>query len=351
MGEGPGGTAGRRLVALAAAGAFFLGGFPGASASTYNDSDGHYSFEYPASWAERSSPGADVAVLGPSQGGFGPNIVSQHAAEPAAQNSQAWLIHYVQASLEALKAQLNLTEIAGPRTFVAGSGRLAGDYVIEREESGLALRQRQVYFVSAYYGFTFVLTFTDKASTYNDHQANWIFAVDSFAVEGERGVQGGVPGAVDESPVGTFLVLAGGATLVASLFFLVTVERRRGRPKEAALARPAPAGGARGELAGAPGAEVAATSGDWLPVPLGRPETLEPLSPEVAATPTRRAGRMPEGEAPPMSLGSAPTPGPRGPVEGSSTVRCPRCRAAFRAPARRPLAVVCPSCGARGTLR
>lgn len=350
MGASAGLEAARRLLAGASIAGLALALLPGASATTYSDSDGRYSFDYPALWTASSRTGVDVAILGPSDGGFGPNIESQHGSEPAAQNSGAWLLRYVQLSLGELKGQVNVTEVAGPRTFAAGSGRLAGDYLVEREEGGLHLRQRQVFFVSASFGFTFVLTFTDKVSTYSDHDANWSLALDSFAVQGESGVSGAA-GAGGGVPFGTLLSIAGGAALVGSLVFMVVSERRRGRPKEAQLGAPRPVALRPQELGGGPTRAPAATPGEWLPARVEPREPIESGEAWSPVSPPRRQGPAPGSEPLPVSLGGARVAEQGSPAPGTAKVGCPRCRRAFEAQRRRPLAVVCPFCGAKGTLR
>lgn len=156
-----------------------------ASGATYSSAANHYLFSYPTGWTEEPSPDVDVAILGPAAGGFRPNVVAQHEAEPSARNSSAWLLQYVRNSFDALKAQITVTELQAPRTFTTAAGRLAGDYIFEQALGNLTVRQRQVFFVSEFHRTAFYLTLSDKASTYSSHGSDWAVIVDSFAVTGE----------------------------------------------------------------------------------------------------------------------------------------------------------------------
>ena len=156
-----------------------------AAAVPYSNPGSHYAFDYPTGWTASGIPNVDAAILGPSAGGFRPNIVAQHEDEPASKNDSLWLLEYVKNSLAALKAQQAVTEVQAPRTFTTGSGRLAGDYVVEKVSGNFTLRQRQVFFVSEFHDLAFYLTFTDRTVSYSSHASDWNRAVDSFAVMDE----------------------------------------------------------------------------------------------------------------------------------------------------------------------
>jgi hypothetical protein len=195
-----------------------------ASAASYANGEDHYGFSYPDGWSEEPNTNVDVAILGPSDGGFRANIVGQHEAEPEAQNTKEWLFNYVSNSFAAIKGRMNVTEVQGARTFTSASGRIAADFVFDRASGGISLRQRQVFFVSAVHHLTYFLTLTDKSSTFDTHSGDWARAVDSFAVSGESELTGLLPYiAVAAAGVG-----GAGAVLV--------VRRRRARSRTAAPA-------------------------------------------------------------------------------------------------------------------
>ena len=331
----------RRWSRPAAAAACVLLFLPLASASTYSDPSGRFEFEYPAIWSQRAVAGVDVSIVGPSSGGIGPSIVATHGGEPGVLDGAPWLLSYAQASAAIVEADLNATEVKGPATFRAASGRLAADYAFERSEGGLLIRQRQVLFASAAHKEVYVLTFTDKVSTFDDHAADWSRAVDSFAVLGEPALS--APGA--GFPWGTAVLVAGAAALavsvVASLWLLRTPKRiGPGAARVSAAPQPPPPEAiARSQETPAPEGE-----GLWLPVGAARPR-----APSAASKP---------GEAPPLSLGAPPlaaasrgSPLRAGGGAPANQIACPRCRGRFPPPRERPANVVCPHCGVRGTLK
>lgn len=194
-----------------------------ASAATYTSIGSHYSFDYPSAWTAGNLTTVDVNFLGAAADGFRPNVVAQHEAEPLARNDSAWLLQYIKNSFDALKRQLNVTEVQAPRTFTAASGRLAGDYVFERPVENLTLRQRQVFFVSEYHRLAFFLTLSDKTTTYASHSADWTQIVDSFAVSGEAAL-----GSALSMPL-LFTAVAGVALVAVLVLVLVRASARKAR--------------------------------------------------------------------------------------------------------------------------
>jgi hypothetical protein len=170
-------------LAIATIGLALMG--PAASAATFSSSKDHYHFSFPDGWNSTATHGADAAYAGPEAGGFAPNVVAIGSKENAAKDNESWLFNYTRDAFDQLNATFNLTQIQAPRTFTTASGRLAGDYIVERNESGTQMRQRQVLFVSDIWNTAYVLTLTDNVSTYSTHESEWTLIVDSFGVDGE----------------------------------------------------------------------------------------------------------------------------------------------------------------------
>lgn len=222
-----------RRAALPALLVFALMAGSGVSlAAPYANAQFHYRFEYPDGWSLDARDGIDMAIKGQAVGGFQPNVVAQHEDEPNATDSELWLQGYLQNSFLQLEARVNLTVIQAPRTFTTSSGRLAGDYVFEKQAQNITVRQRQVYFVSQYYHLAFFLTFTDKSSSFQGHAGDWQKASDSFAVEGEPSSVG-----LLSQPL-VLAAIAGGGAAGAAVVLAHRRKSRAARGREPAPAQP-----------------------------------------------------------------------------------------------------------------
>jgi len=334
---------------------------PPANAATYTDPTGHYSFSHPDGWAESALSGVDVAVIGPRSGGFSPNIVATHGAEAGVQNTTAWLLVYVNAAYGQVR-QLNVTEVQAPRVFTTNAGRLAGDYIYDRESSGMMLRQRQVIFVSAHYQTTYVLTFTDNSTSFPTHNPVWSPAVNTFVVSGEP-----VEKPFAGLSLGELFVVTGGGAAVAALAFSIVVMRRR-RKQRAPLQGLAEAPGASPPAsphAPSGSSAISRPSAGWVaPPPVRADVLLEPIDDDSwpPASPAAAALTSPLGwSAPPVGQAPAgptapiapppPVPAPTRSAAPPKTIRCPKCGKQFPGPASRPAPVQCPFCGTRGMLK
>lgn len=155
-------------------------------AATYTNNGRHYQFDYPDNWTSGPSPGTDAVYEGPAANGVSPTVNADSGNEPNADDNNATrLLEQANASLTTLNASVTLTIVQQPRTFTTASGRLAADFVVERNDSGTDIRQRDVRFVSEFWGRWYVLSLSDNVSTYASHDANWTQIVDSFMVTGE----------------------------------------------------------------------------------------------------------------------------------------------------------------------
>jgi hypothetical protein len=308
---------------------------PQASAEIYTNAASHYSFQYPDSWTTSTGNGLDTILLGPSSGGFAPNIAAQHESEPTAQNTSVWLLGYVRNSFESLKSQLAVTEVQAPRTFTTASGRLAGDYIFEQQSGGMTIRQRQVFWVSAFHQLTFFLTLSDKQSSYDSHEPDWSQAVDSFAVEGEP--------AATPLATGAILLVVGAAVLTVATVVLVLHRKKARTPVPPPATAPATGYASLGAVGPSspppwPGLGlVNGTTGAGL-VTASAPVLESPAPPAATQAP------------PPVPPAQGVRPG-QGAQAPAKSVRCPKCGQVFAAPPTRPVQVKCPACGTPGLLK